>query len=128
MRYWEAPFFLTPLSRNVVGDNGYQIFVLCFGYIVLFDWKAGIDNISHTYRAIHIDIPLDTESTLAKSLSPWEGIPPLYATTRVVLEQIFASMENGSKPNVHHTASTAMNKVKWGLRVMNAITHHPKSN
>ncbi|KXS21030.1 hypothetical protein M427DRAFT_350598 [Gonapodya prolifera JEL478] len=39
------------------------------------------------------DIPLDVESTLAKSLAPWESIPSLYTTARVVLEQIFLRSE-----------------------------------
>jgi len=35
------------------------------------------------------DIPLDLKSTLAKSLSPWEAIPPLYSIIRLIINQIF---------------------------------------
>jgi len=35
------------------------------------------------------DIPLDVKSTLSKSLSPWEAIPPLYSIIRIIINQIF---------------------------------------
>lgn len=36
------------------------------------------------------DLPLEEHSNLSTSLAPWEGIPPLYATTRAVLNQILS--------------------------------------
>ena len=37
------------------------------------------------------DVPLEPEANLSDGLSPWEGIPPLYAVTRAILRQIFAA-------------------------------------
>jgi CRP-like cAMP-binding protein len=34
------------------------------------------------------DLPLEENQNLSTKLAPWEGIPPLYATTRIVLKQI----------------------------------------
>jgi len=39
------------------------------------------------------DIPLDLKSTLAKSLSPWEAIPPLYSIIRLIINQLFEDDE-----------------------------------
>lgn len=36
------------------------------------------------------DLPLNEHSNLSARLAPWEGIPPLYATTRAVLSRIVA--------------------------------------
>lgn len=36
------------------------------------------------------DLPLNENHNLSMSLAPWEGIPPLYATTRAVLNQILS--------------------------------------
>lgn len=34
------------------------------------------------------DLPLHPESNLSATMAPGEGIPPLYAVTRAVLEQV----------------------------------------
>ena len=34
------------------------------------------------------DVPLNPEENLSESLAPWEGVPPLYAITRAVLQTI----------------------------------------
>ncbi len=36
------------------------------------------------------DLPLNPHHNLSASLSPWEGVPPLYAITRAILRRIFA--------------------------------------
>lgn len=36
------------------------------------------------------DVPLDPEENLSAALAPWEGVPPLYAITRAVLQRVFA--------------------------------------
>ncbi|NCN05685.1 MAG: cyclic nucleotide-binding domain-containing protein [Spirochaetales bacterium] len=45
-------------------------------------------NLAQRYLYYVSDLPLDHGSTLAKSLGPQEGIPPLYAITRQVLGEI----------------------------------------
>lgn len=35
------------------------------------------------------DVPLDPEENLSESMKPWEGVPPLYAITRGILNRIF---------------------------------------
>ncbi|MBL4848229.1 MAG: cyclic nucleotide-binding domain-containing protein [Planctomycetes bacterium] len=37
------------------------------------------------------DVPLDPDETLSESMKPWEGVPPLYAITRGILNRIFQS-------------------------------------
>jgi len=34
------------------------------------------------------DVPLNPEANLSEALAPWEGVPPLYAITRAVLQKI----------------------------------------
>ena len=35
------------------------------------------------------DVPLNPDENLSEALDPWEGVPPLYAVTRAVLNRIF---------------------------------------
>lgn len=35
------------------------------------------------------DVPLDPEENLSEPMKPWEGVPPLYAITRAILNRIF---------------------------------------
>ena len=46
-------------------------------------------HIKQTYYYYVSDTPLKLEANLSKPLAPQEGIPPLYAITREVLNQIF---------------------------------------
>jgi len=46
------------------------------------------------------DIPLDVKSTLSKSLSPWEAIPPLYSIIRLILNQLFENEETLSETSL----------------------------
>lgn len=41
------------------------------------------------------DLPLEEASNLSSRLRPWEGIPPLYATTRAVLARLLGSPQAG---------------------------------
>lgn len=36
------------------------------------------------------DVPLNPDETLSEPMKPWEGVPPLYAITRAILNRIFA--------------------------------------
>jgi hypothetical protein len=37
------------------------------------------------------DVPLNADENLSEALAPWEGVPPLYAVTRAILNRIFAA-------------------------------------
>jgi CRP-like cAMP-binding protein len=37
------------------------------------------------------DVPLNPEENLSEGLAPWEGVPPLYAVTRAILNRIFVA-------------------------------------
>lgn len=42
------------------------------------------------------DVPLEPEQNLSEALHPSEGVPPLYAITRAMLQRIFAQVEEGA--------------------------------
>jgi len=48
------------------------------------------ENVKLRFAYYTSDTPLDEEASLASSLAPLEGIPPVYAITRVILRQILA--------------------------------------
>lgn len=47
------------------------------------------NDVSTRFLYYTSDIPLDLKSTLSKSLSPWEAIPPLYSIIRLIINQLF---------------------------------------
>ncbi|KAL6613049.1 hypothetical protein U3516DRAFT_592157 [Neocallimastix sp. 'constans'] len=49
------------------------------------------------------DIPLDLKSTLSKSLSPWEAIPPLYSIIRLIINQLFDDDDMYSETSLINT-------------------------
>lgn len=59
------------------------------------------------------DLPLSVGTTLARKLSAWEGIPPLYAITRALVDKVLEPIDRthvGSAPLTSPTplAGTAM--------------------
>jgi hypothetical protein len=48
-------------------------------------------NLPQRYFYYVSDLPLGHGPDLSKPMSPWEGVPPLYAISREILEKIFQS-------------------------------------
>jgi len=59
------------------------------------------------------DIPLDLKSTLSKSLSPWEAIPPLYSIIRLIINQLFDDDEMFSDTSLN-TPITPLDQMTMG--------------
>jgi CRP-like cAMP-binding protein len=54
--------------------------------------ETGVLNPNVRTRFVYYtsDVPLNPDENLSEGLEPWEGVPPLYAVTRAVLNRIFA--------------------------------------
>ena len=61
-----------------------------FARTLIAAMNAGIvrTDVATRFAYYTSDVPLDPDSTLSEALSPVEGVPPLYAITRAILNQV----------------------------------------
>ena len=60
--------------------------------------KVARKDIQTRFAYYTSDVPLNPEENLSEGMKPWEGVPPLYAITRAMLNRIFSVCALPSPP------------------------------
>lgn len=90
------------------------------------------ENVDTRFLYYVSDIPLDASTSLSTSMSAFEGIPPLYATTRCILDCIFKALDSDSSPFIEIKAELIESQTSLNLsgktnrfNLINCSSHSP---